>query len=54
MREYIERIEQKENLEQSQIESVLHEIMSGEAAADDIRDFLLALNAKGPTIDEIT
>jgi len=54
MRDLITKIQQKENLAQDEIESILHEIMSGEAAEEDIRDFLLALNAKGPTIDEIT
>ena len=39
---------------QEEIEDVMHSIMSGEASKDDIAEFLLALRAKGPTIDEIT
>ncbi len=54
MKDLITKIQQRENLAQDEIESILHEIMSGKAAHEDICDFLLALNAKGPTVDEIT
>lgn len=54
MESYIEKLHQRENLTQEEIEAVMHEIMSGDAHEDDIASFLLALRAKGPTIDEIT
>jgi anthranilate phosphoribosyltransferase len=51
---YIHKLHQKENLAQSEIEDVMYQIMSGSAPHDDIAAFLLALRAKGPTIEEIT
>ncbi|MCD4779541.1 MAG: anthranilate phosphoribosyltransferase [Candidatus Omnitrophica bacterium] len=54
MREFINKIQQKINLSQEEIESVMQEIMSGQAKNQDIADFLMALREKGPTIDEIT
>jgi len=54
MRSSIEKLNNKENLTQPEIEEVMHEIMSGEAKENDISDFLLALREKGPTVDEIT
>ena len=54
MKNYIQKLKAKENLTQSEIEEVMHEIMSGDSHENDISDFLLALREKGPTVDEIT
>jgi len=54
MKSYIQKLRNKENLTQSEIEEVMHEIMSGESHENNISDFLLALREKGPTVDEIT
>ena len=54
MREYIQKLERKENLTQSEIEDLMRQIMSGKTAKEDVAAFLLALNAKGPTVEEIT
>ncbi len=51
---YINKVKQGENLNHSEITVVMELIMSGHAPLDDIGDFLLALNAKGPTVEEIT
>ena len=54
MKKYIQKIQNKENLQQSEIEQIMQEIMSGNASKEFMSDFLLALRDKGPTIDEIT
>lgn len=54
MRELIEKIRQKQNLTHGEMHEVMTEIMSGRAVEADIRDFLLGLNAKGFTVEEIT
>jgi len=54
MKQSIEKLFNKENLTQKEIEEVMQEIMSGEATQRDMADFLLALREKGPTVDEIT
>lgn len=54
MKPYVTKLQRKENLTQAEIEEVMQEIMSGKAAEGDIASFLLALRAKGPTVDEIT
>ncbi len=54
MKSYIHKLQNKENLLQSEIEEVMHSIMNGEAGKDEMAGFLLALRAKGPTVDEIT
>lgn len=54
MEKYIQKVRNKENLAQTEIEEVMHLIMSGQSMGDDIGTFLLALNEKGPTVDEIT
>ena len=36
MKNYIEKIQNQENLSQQEIESVMQEIMSGEASKDDM------------------
>ncbi len=54
MKEFIEKVRQQENLSEEEIKEIMKEIMSGEAAKDDISNFLLALRDKGPTVEEIT
>jgi len=54
MKNYIQKIENKENLTQAEIEEVMQVIMSGNASKEEISAFLLALRKKGPTVDEIT
>ncbi len=54
MNEYIEKVRNKENLRQAEIEDVMHIIMDGKADDAHIEAFLLALREKGPTVDEIT
>jgi anthranilate phosphoribosyltransferase len=54
MRECVEKILQKKNLTHGEMHAAMMEIMSGRAVESDIKDFLVALNAKGFTVDEIT
>ncbi len=54
MRDYIVKIQQGLPLTHDEITIVMELIMSGHATVDEIKDFLLALNAKGPTVEEIT
>lgn len=54
MRDYIKKIEHGTNLSHEEITLCLELIMSGHAEFVDVKDFLLALNAKGPTVEEIT
>ena len=54
MREFIDKIRDKRNLTHGEMHMVMMEIMSGRALESDIRDFLLALNAKGFSVEEIT
>lgn len=54
MRDYILQIQQGENLSHDEITVVMELIMSGQVPLDEIKNFLLALNQKGPTVEEIT
>lgn len=54
MKEYIKKVENKENLTQSEISEVMQMIMSGKATKEEMAGILLALRVKGPTVDEIT
>ena len=54
MRDYILQIQQGENLSHDQITMAMELIMTGQAPLEEIKDFLLALNKKGPTVEEIT
>lgn len=54
MRKYIDKLHNKENLTQDEIEFVMNSIMSGDAIKEEIASFLLALREKGPSVDEIT
>ncbi|MBF0122247.1 MAG: anthranilate phosphoribosyltransferase [Candidatus Omnitrophica bacterium] len=54
MRQVIEKLQNKSNLNRGEIQAVMAEIMSGGASELDMKDFLLAMNTKGPTIEEIS
>lgn len=54
IKEAIEKVSKKENLTAGQMRSVFDEIMSGKAAGEDMKSFLISLAAKGETVDEIT
>ena len=51
--EYCQHLSLGRNLSQSEMEQAIHEIMSGRVEAESIARFLLDLNAKGETIDEL-
>ena len=51
---YLEKLQNKENLTQQEIEDIIHEIMSGNLSKEEMASFLLKLREKGPTVDEIT
>lgn len=54
IRDYITKIQRGQNLNHEEITVIMELIMSGHAAVSDVRNFLLSLNEKGPTIEEIT
>jgi len=54
MKGFIEQIRKGENLTPEEIETVMQAIMEGVAEPGDVSDFLLALNDKGPSVEEIT
>jgi len=54
MRDYISQVQQGENLSHDEITVVMELIMSAQVPLEDIKSFLLALNKKGPTVEEIT
>jgi anthranilate phosphoribosyltransferase len=54
MRDTIYQIQQGENLSHEEITVVMELIMTAQAPLEEIKDFLLALNKKGPTVEEIT
>jgi len=54
MNYFIQKLENNENLTQNEIEQIMRTIMNGEARPEEISSFLLALRAKGPTVEEIT
>lgn len=54
MIDYIQKIQRGQNLDHDEITIVMELIMSGHAALQEVKDFLLALNRKGPTVEEIT
>jgi len=54
LREIIEKLQQKRNLTRGEVQSVMTEIMSGRAAETDMHDFLVAMNDKVATVEEIT
>jgi len=54
MENYIQKIINKENLSQEEIQEFMNGIMSGAIEKKQITDFLVALREKGPTVEEIT
>jgi anthranilate phosphoribosyltransferase len=54
MREIIEKLQAKRNLTRGEVQAVMTEIMSGRAAETDMHDFLVAMNDKVATVEEIT
>ena len=54
MKEFIQKIRCKQNLDSHEIRNVMQCIMSGLAEKGGVADFLLALNDKGATVEEIT
>ena len=54
MKNYIEKLNNKQNLSHQEMQEVMGQIMSARAPKEDVAEFLLALRAKGPTINEIT
>lgn len=54
MKPYIQKLKRKENLDPQEIQNVMQLIMSGQAEKEDVAAFLLALNDKGATVQEIT
>lgn len=54
MRKYIDKVLNRYNLSKEEVRNVMKIIMSGDASEDDLTQYLLALNDKGPTVEEIT
>jgi len=54
MKSIINKLQEQKNLTASEMTEVMQAIMSGQALSEDIRSFLLALRAKGATVEEIT
>lgn len=54
IKEAIVKLSKKENLTYQEAETVMDEIMSGQATAVQMSSYLTALSMKGETIDEIT
>ncbi|MEI6437649.1 MAG: anthranilate phosphoribosyltransferase [Candidatus Omnitrophota bacterium] len=54
MRKFIDKMNDHHNLSRAEMHEVMTEIMSGRAEEIDIRDFLVSMNTKGPTVEEIT
>ncbi len=53
MKEYLDKLRKKINLNEEEIEELLNEVMTGRAEDQDIESFLLLLREKGPTAEEI-
>ena len=53
MKEFLEKIKQKQNLTFEESKSVFNILMTGNAKDDEIYDFLTLLSEKGETADEI-
>ncbi len=54
MRKYIDKVLNRYNLSKDEVRDVMKIIMSGDASPDELKQYLLALNDKGPTVEEIT
>ncbi len=54
MKSYILKLSRKENLTQDEIQQIMQAVMKGETSTEEVREILLLLNSKGPTVEEIT
>ncbi|RKY32966.1 MAG: anthranilate phosphoribosyltransferase [Candidatus Omnitrophota bacterium] len=54
IKEAVEILSQKKNLSAEQMRQIMEEIMTGQAEKGDIISFLLAMNKKGETVEELT
>lgn len=54
LRKYIDKVLNRYNLSKIEVREVMNIIMSGQASDEEIGQYLLALNDKGPTVEEIT
>lgn len=54
IREAIQQLQKKQDLDSAQMETVMEEIMSGMVDTPEIVSFLIALEDKGQTVEEIT
>ncbi len=54
MKQFIQKLTDRQDLSQDEMSSAMKSIMSGQASAEDMEAFLLALREKGYSIDEIT
>ena len=54
MQEYIQKLWDRQNLTEAEIQAIMRKIMLDDASYDEMSEFMLALNHKGPTITEIT
>ncbi len=50
----LDKLRQRKSLTRGEMQSLMTEIMSGRMAENEMRDFLVFLNEKGPTVEEIT
>lgn len=53
MRNILDKLQQKRNLTRGEMQTIMTEIMSGRAIDADVRDFLILMNAKGPSVEEL-
>ncbi len=54
LRKYTDKVLNRYNLSKEEVRDVMKIIMSGNASPDELSQYLLALNDKGPTVEEIT
>ncbi len=54
MKDFIKIVQAKKNLSMDEMESLMHQVMAGEASPEEFSEFLLALREKGATVEEIT
>ncbi len=54
MRKYIDKVQNRYNLSKDEVREVMRIIMDGGATPEELKLYLLALNDKGPTVEEIT
>ena len=54
MRATLDKLLKKRNLTRGEMHAVMTKIMTGRASEGEMSEFLVSLNAKGPTVEEIT